>query len=140
MNVQELETISYNHLNVKLFVLNNNGYHSIRQTQRNLFGTALIGLDPSSGVGFPDWGKLADAFGLKYFEIDREDEIARHIQSVLQAEGPTLCNVIVDETQNFVPKLSSRVLPDGRIVSPSMDDMSPFLPREEYEGNRYHAE
>lgn len=137
MNVQELETISYNKLNVKLFVLNNNGYHSIRQTQRNLFQPPLIGLDPDTGVGFPDFSKLADAFGFRYFELKDEPNAKQIIHQALEAEGPVFCNVLVDPEQNFVPKLSSKVLPDGRIVSPSMDDMFPFLPRDEYEQNHY---
>ncbi len=137
MNIQELATISYNKCNVKLFVLNNNGYHSIRQTQRNLFKPPLIGLDPSTGLGFPDFEKLADAFGFKYFEVNNEPDVRATIESALSAEGPVLCNVVVDPEQNFVPKLSSKVMPDGSIVSPSMDDMFPFLPRDEYESNRY---
>lgn len=137
MNVQELETISYNHLNVKLFILNNNGYHSIRQTQRNLFQPPLIGLDPETGVGFPEWKQLAGAFGFTYYEVSGETACSQTISKVLETEGPVLCNVIVDPEQNFVPKLSSKVLPDGRIVSPSMDDMFPFLPREEYNSNKY---
>lgn len=137
MNVQELETISYNHLNVKLFVLNNNGYHSIRQTQKNLFQPPLVGLDPDTGVGFPDFEKLAQAFGFSYREIRKEQGADEQLRELLCLDGPVLCNVIVDPEQNFVPKLSSRILPDGRIVSPSMDDMFPFLPRDEYESNRY---
>lgn len=137
MNVQELATIAYNKLSVKLFVLNNNGYHSIRQTQRNLFKPPLIGLDPDTGVGFPDFEKLAQAFGFSYYCIDNEPDAAMTVEKALAAPGPVLCNVIVDPEQNFVPKLSSKVLPDGQIVSPSMDDMFPFLPREEYESNRY---
>lgn len=137
MNVQELATIAYNKLGVKLFVLNNNGYHSIRQTQRNLFKPPLIGLDPDTGVGFPDFEKLAQAFGFSYYCIDEEPGAAETVEKALATPGPVLCNVIVDPEQNFVPKLSSKVLPDGQIVSPSMDDMFPFLPREEYESNRY---
>ena len=139
MNVQELAAISYNELPVKLFVLNNNGYHSIRQTQRNLFKQKLIGLDPSNGVGFPDFAKLADAFGFAYFEVSNQRNVDEVISEVLAYNGPVLCNVIVDPEQNFVPKLSSKVPPDGRIVSPSMDDMFPFLPRDEYESNRYNG-
>ena len=137
MNIQELETISYNKLPVKLFILNNNGYHSIRQTQRNLFGTKLIGLDPNNGVGFPDFKKIADAFGFSYYETDSERNVVDVISAVFQTDGPVLCNVIVDSEQNFVPKLSSKVLPNGSIVSPTMDDMYPFLGRDEYESNRY---
>lgn len=137
MNVQELETIAFNKLNVKLFILNNDGYHSIRQTQKNLFHGRLVGLDRTSGVGFPDFRKLADAFSFTYFEVSSEAGLPAVLQSALVAEGPVLCNVIVDPEQNFVPKLSSKVLPDGSIVSPSMDDMFPFLPRDEYESNHY---
>lgn len=140
MNLQELETIAFNHLNVKLFILNNDGYHSIRQTQRNLFNGRLVGLDRTSGVGFPDFGKLADAFDFAYFEASQEKDLADTIERSLNAIGPVMCNVIVDPDQNFVPKLSSKVLPDGRIISPSMDDMFPFLPREEYESNRYSGD
>ncbi len=137
MNVQELATIAYNKLNIKLFVLNNNGYHSIRQTQRNLFKPPLIGLDPSTGVGFPDFEKLAEAFGFSYLLLDNEPSAAEIVRKALSTPGPVLCNVVVDPEQNFVPKLSSKVLADGSIVSPSMDDMFPFLSREEYESNRY---
>ncbi len=140
MNVQELATIAYHKLNLKLFVLNNNGYHSIRQTQTNLFHGAYVGIDPASGVGFPDFEKLAEAFGFTYFELREEGGADRVIREALQAEGPVFVNAVVDENQLFVPKLSSKVLPDGRIVSPSMDDMFPFLPREEYEANRYRPE
>ena len=137
MNVQELATIAYHKLNLKLFVLNNNGYHSIRQTQRNLFKGQFVGIDPASGVGFPDFRKLADAFGFTYYELSEERNADEIIGKALSEEGPVFVNAIVDEEQNFVPKLSSKVLEDGRIISPSMDDMFPFLPREEYEGNRY---
>lgn len=137
MNVQELETISYHRLNVKLFILNNNGYHSIRQTQRNLMQPPYIGIDAETGVGFPHWDKLAQAFDFIYFSVDNEPDVKEMIRKALATEGPVLCNVVVDPEQNFVPKLSSKVLEDGRIVSPSMDDMFPFLPREEYEANRY---
>ncbi|MBE5916744.1 MAG: thiamine pyrophosphate-binding protein [Pseudobutyrivibrio ruminis] len=137
MNIQELATIAYNKCNVKLFVLNNNGYHSIRQTQRNLFKPPLIGLDPETGVGFPEFDKIADAFGFKYYQVDNEPDVKNTITKALNTDGPVFVNVIVDPGQNFVPKLSSKVMPDGSIVSPSMDDMFPFLPRDEYEANRY---
>ena len=140
MNMQELATVAYNKLNLKIFVLNNNGYLSIRQTQRNLFKPPFIGIDTESGVGFPNFGKLADAFGLKYFRINSEVEAILTLQKVLNDEGACLCEVIVDPEQNFEPKSSSKVLPDGRIVSLSLDDMAPFLPREEFEQIKYKNE
>lgn len=137
MNVQELATVVQNKLNVKLFIINNNGYHSIRQTQRNLFKPPFIGIDSHSGVGFPDFAKLADAFGMKYFSFSRENDCADVIKQALQFDGACICEAVVDYEQNFAPKSSSKVLPDGKIVSPSLDDMFPFLPREDFESIRF---
>ena len=137
MNIQELATIAHNKLNLKLFILNNNGYHSIRQTQTNLFKPPMIGVDADSGVGFPDFGKLADAFGISYLTATAEGDADATIAKALAGDGPVICEIVVDHTQNFAPKSSSKVLPDGRIVSPSLDDMAPFLPRDEFEAIRF---
>lgn len=137
MNLQELQTVVHNKLNLKIFILNNSGYHSIRQTQTNLFcPNPLIGVCKDSGISFPDCEKLAYAYCMPYVRIDRLDEASEKVAEVLAAEGPVLCEVVVDIEQNFEPKLSSRVLPDGKIVSPVLDDMFPFLSREEYEQNK----
>ena len=136
MNIQELATIAYNKLNIKIFILNNNGYHSIRQTQRNLFQPPFIGIDGDSGLSFPNFNLLAQAFSLPYCRITREED-GEILRDVLNTEGPCLCEVVVDETQNFAPKSSSKVLPDGRIVSPSLNDMAPFLDRADFESNIY---
>ena len=133
MNLQELATIAYNKLNMKLFIINNNGYHSIRQTQTNLFKPPFIGIDGNSGICFPDFRKLADSFGLAYYTFDSEQNADNVLAEVLASDGPVLCEVVVDPTQNFAPKSSSKVLPDGRIVSPSLNDMAPFLDRDEFE-------
>lgn len=137
MNLQELATIAHNRLDIKLFILNNNGYHSIRQTQTNLFQPPFIGIDQESGVGFPDFGKLADAFGLRYFCVHNEEDCDEALREALSCEGPCICEAILDPKQNFAPKSSSKVMPDGKIVSPSMDDMAPFLEREEFAKIRY---
>lgn len=137
MNIQELATIAHNKLNVKILILNNNGYHSIRQTQTNLFKPPYIGIDENSGVGFPDFKLLAAAFGLKYFELDSELNCNEVLEEALNCDGPCICEAIVDPKQNFAPKSSSKVLPDGRITSPSLDDMAPFLDREEYDKISY---
>ena len=137
MNIQELSTIIHNNLNVKIFLINNNGYLSIRQTQTNLFKPPFIGIDKESGISFPDFKKLAEAFGMKYQIINNENESLSKIDEVLNSNGPCLCEVVVDWHQNFAPKSSSKVLPDGRIVSPSLDDMAPFLDREEFEKIKY---
>lgn len=137
MNLQELATVAHNKLNIKIIIINNNGYHSIRQTQTNLFKPPFIGIDSDSGVGFPDFGKLADAFGVKYFRLDSEEDCGDVLEQALNCDGPCLCEAVVDPRQNFAPKSSSKVLPDGRIVSPSLDDMAPFLDREEYDSIHY---
>lgn len=137
MNLQELQTVVYNHLNIKIMYLNNNGYHSIRQTQTNLFQPPLVGVCDGNGVSFPEAEKLAYAYGIPYIRIDTVEGIYAKLESVLDIEGPVFCEVIVDPNQNFEPKLSSKVLPDGRIVSPPIDDMYPFLDKKEYEENHW---
>ena len=132
-----MATIAHNKLNVKIIILNNNGYHSIRQTQRNLFKPPFIGIDSDSGLSFPDFEKLADAFGIRYFSLDSETGCDVEIQKAISGDEPCIFEVVVDPNQNFAPKSSSKVLPDGRIVSPSLDDMAPFLPRDEFEKIRY---
>lgn len=127
MNLQELATIAHNHLNVKIILLNNHGYHSIRQTQMNLFRPPFVGIDSESGVGFPDFEKLSQAFGISYFCLEKETECRRGLEQVLNWDGPCLCQVMVDPKQDFAPKSSSKILPDGQIVSPSLDDMAPFI-------------
>ncbi|MGB4415274.1 MAG: thiamine pyrophosphate-binding protein [Paludibacter sp.] len=136
MNLQELQTVVYNQLNLKIVYFNNDGYHSIRQTQENLFkGRPLVGVTDGTGLSFPDMEKIAWAYGIPYMKITTEKQIPDMIDFIEPA-GPVFCEVVVDKTQNFAPKLSSKVLPDGRIVSPEIDDMYPFLDREEYEANK----
>lgn len=137
MNIQELATIAYNRLNVKVIILNNNGYHSIRQTQKNLFKPPFIGIDSDSGICFPDFEMLAKSFGLPYYSISDKDAIAGVMGEILEKPGACVCEVVVDPEQNFSPKSSSKVMPDGSITSPTLSDMAPFLPREEYEAIKY---
>jgi acetolactate synthase-1/2/3 large subunit len=136
MNMQELQTVVYHQMNLKLFLLNNNGYHSIRQTQTNLFEPPLVGVCDGNGISFPSFEKLAFAYDIPYQKITMLEGIEGKIEQVLELKGPMICEVVVDPNQNFEPKLSSKVLPDGKIVSPAIDDMFPFLPKEEYEKNK----
>lgn len=134
MNLQELQTVVYYHLNIKIFYLNNNGYHSIRQTQNNLFKPPLVGVCDGNGLSFPDMEKIAWAYGLPYIRIDNIDDVETKVKKVFKKDGPFFCEIIVDEEQIFSPKVSSKVLEDGQIVSPPIEDMFPFLPKEELEG------
>lgn len=140
MNIQEMATISHNALNMKIFIINNNGYHSIRQTQKNLFQPPYIGIDETSGLSFPKFDLIAQAFGFEYESISNTDEFDERIERVLETNAPFICEVFVDPEQGFAPKSSSKVLPDGRIVSPSLDDMAPFLDREEFAKIRFVKE
>lgn len=140
MNLQEMATAAGRGLDIRMFVINNNGYHSMRQTQKNLFDTPFTGIDPASGVTFPDFSLLAEAFGWKYHRISSENECKKTLSIMLSDRecGPVMCEVMADPAQDFEPKVSSRILPDGSIVSPTLDDMAPFLPRSEYDHYSSH--
>jgi len=133
MNIQELQTLAHHRWPVKLFVLNNNGYLSIRQTQSAFFGHG-VGADPTSGVSFPNFVKVAEAYGIHAKRLDRPD-FAADIRAALASCDPEVCEVLIDPAQGFEPKLSSRKLPDGKMVSSPLEDMFPFLDRDELRAN-----
>ena len=133
MNIQELQTVAHTKLNIKIFVLDNGGYLSIKSTQNSFFGLH-IGIDAASGVSFPDFEKIGTAYGIPSFTISQYN-FQQQIDEVLSMEGPILCNVILDANQPFEPKLSSKQLPDGKMVSATLEDMFPFLDKEEFESN-----
>lgn len=133
LNIQELQTVVHHRLPIKLFVLNNNGYLSIRLTQTNFFGN-LVGESPGSGVSFPDIVKVATAYGLPAVRLENAD-FAAGMADVLAMPGPIVCDVLLDPQQPFEPKTSSRQLPDGRMVSAPLEDMFPFLDRKELLSN-----
>ncbi len=130
-NIQELATIAYHQYPIKIFVLNNNGYHSIRQTQNNFFGTPFVGVGPESGLGFPSFEKLANAFGFPFLKCDKHADLEKIISAALKEKGPVICEIILTLEQQFAPKLSSKRLEDGRMVSRPLEDLAPFLSREE---------
>jgi acetolactate synthase I/II/III large subunit len=135
MNIQELQTIVGYRLPIKIFVLNNQGYHSIRQTQTNYFPDSPIGCDPSSGVTFPSFEKLAFAYGIPFRRCSDLSTLSADVKSTVWEDGPQLCEIMIDQDQPFAPKLSSRQLPDGRMVSAALEDMFPFLDRAEFSSN-----
>ncbi|HEY9078872.1 thiamine pyrophosphate-binding protein [Magnetovibrio sp.] len=135
MNLQELQTIAGNKMAIKIFIINNQGYSSIFQTHRNFFNGVEVGAGPSSGVSLPDFAKISVAFELPYFKCATHEEMATAIAKTMATEGPAICEVMVDQNQPFAPKLASKQLPDGTIVSPSLEDMSPFLSEQEMKEN-----
>jgi acetolactate synthase-1/2/3 large subunit len=135
MNLQELQTIVGNHLPIKIFILNNRGYASIFQTHRNFFNGVEVGGGPKSGVTFPDFSRLSEAFGLPFRRCTKHEEMAVAIAATLAESGPAVCELMVDENVVFAPKLGAKQHPDGRITSPALEDLSPFLSREELREN-----
>ena len=130
MNLQELQTIVGGNMAIKIFILNNNGYASIFQTHRNFFAGVEVGGGPKSGVSFPDFSKLMTGFGLRYRRCDRHEDMAAAIEWAMSTPGPAVCEAILDENVAFAPKLGAKQHADGRITSPALEDLSPFLPRE----------
>ena len=133
MNLQELQTILTNRLPIKIFVINNQGYHQIRLTQRNLFkGRRLVGVGPESeDLGFPSMEKLAWAYGYPYFCCKSNQHLKEFVEQAVGCAGPVIAEVFVDTAQVFEPKSATRKLPDGRLESPPLEDLAPFLPKEE---------
>ena len=134
MNVQELQTIIGYNLPIKLFVLNNGGYLSIRQTQTGFFHGRRIGEGPENGVTFPSMMKVAAAYGIPSFKIDNYSDLET-LRSELESSGPALFDVHLDPDQGFEPRLRSRILSDGKIMTPNLEDMYPFLSPEELAAN-----
>lgn len=135
MNLQELQTIVTNRLPIKIFLINNQGYHSIRLTQTNIFSEhTKVGIGPESGdLSFPDFEKIAAAFGFPYFSAHNNNEMKKAVDDVLATDGYAFCEIFTDTEQVWEPKSSARRLEDGTIVSPPLEDLAPFLPREELE-------
>jgi len=130
MNIQELQTIIHNQLPIKLFVLNNGGYISIRNTQNGFFKGHKVGADAESGVSFPDTIKLAKAYGFQTFKIENQQNLKEEIQKVLKIDGPVVCEIILSPEEKMQPKLSSEIKPDGKMISKPLEDMFPFLDRD----------
>ncbi len=138
MNLQELQTLKQNRIPFKLFVINNEGYHSVRQTQSGFFKTSLVGVGEESGdLSFPDLSKLMPAFGFAYRSCGDPETLGATLKEVLASPEPTVCQIFVTKRQSTLPKTSSRKLPDGSMVSVPLEDMFPFLDREELKENMY---
>ncbi len=136
MNLQELQTIVTNRLPVKIFVINNGGYHQIRLTQNNIFHNGLVGVGQESGdLGFPEMERIADAYRIPYQKITDNNNLQLGVRDILDNPGYTICEVFCNTTQVFEPKSATKKLEDGTLFSPPLEDLAPFLPREELEKN-----
>lgn len=135
MNLQELQTISGNNIPIQIFILNNQGYHSIRQTQKSFFNDNVIGCGIDSGLSFPDFRKIANAFDFPYYKIENHNDLKLNLASIMNIKGRFICEVILDLNQHFAPKLSSKKLEDGSMVTSPLEDMWPFLEEKELLNN-----
>ncbi|HEX9080915.1 MAG TPA: thiamine pyrophosphate-binding protein [Holophagaceae bacterium] len=137
MNLQELQTVAHHRLPILLVIYNNGGYHSIRQTQTTYFPDGLVGFDAATGVSFPDYARIAAAFDLPHRRVDRHEDLDAALSESLAAPWPRILEVMLDPAQPFEPKPSSRRLEDGRMVSAPLEDLAPFLSREELRSNMW---
>ncbi len=134
-NIQELQTLVHYKLPVKLFVINNGGYLSIRVTQERFFEKRYLGEGPDSGVSCPDSRKIANAYGIKFIRVSKNDELDEIIKSVLEYDGPVICEIMSPRDQLIIPTVSSIKKEDGTMVSKPLEDMYPFLDRKEFLAN-----
>jgi acetolactate synthase-1/2/3 large subunit len=131
LNLQELATLKALRLPIRLFIMNNNGYASIRNTQRNYFQSRYVGTGPEAGVVIPDVLDIAEAYGLPAIRIEKVEELAQGLAKVLAHPGPILCDVRLNENETLQPKAAALPQPDGSMLSMPLEDMSPLLPLEQ---------
>ena len=134
MNVQELATVKRLGLPIKCFIANNDGYASIRASQSGYF-KQLVGADRSSGMTLPDLGEVTRAYGLPFVRIAEKADLNPQIRAVLEMDGPVICEVIVAPNEERIPRAASYIRPDGSMASKPLEDLFPFLPREEFLAN-----
>lgn len=135
MNIQELQTLVHHQFNLKIVVWNNNGYLSIRTTQKKFFGGREIGTDKNSGLSFPDTEKIASAYGIPFIRVLKSEDLDEALNKLANIEGPAILEVMCPENQEIIPTASSKKLADGRMVSKPLEDMYPFLDRFEFLSN-----
>jgi acetolactate synthase-1/2/3 large subunit len=127
-NLQELGTVSANDFPIKIFIWANNGYASIRMTQRNYFDGAWVGCDSETGLGLPDLEQLAKTYAIPYIKMTNKLFADPDLQFALESNGPVIIEVPIDPEQTFYPKIASSVQPDGSMKSNPLHLMSPDLP------------
>lgn len=135
LNIHELQVMKHHNLPIKLFVYSNDGYQSIVNTQNNLFKGKYVASNNKSGVSCPDYVKIGKAYGIKTFRIQNHTDMIRKIKQVLAYPGPVLCDINTTRNLSLTPKLQTKKTDDGRFVSPPLEDMAPFLSRDELKRN-----
>ena len=131
MNIQDLATIKYHNYPIKFFILNNNGYATIVATQTNVFDKHFVCCNKNSGLAIGDIKAVAEAYGIKTFCIEKNEDIDRIVADALNYDGPVLCDVKVSITQPIVPRQANYKTPEGQMASRPLEDMKPLLSPEE---------
>jgi len=132
-NIQELQTIVHNKMPIKIFILNNGGYLSIRNTQIKYFDNRFSGVDPESGISFPECEKIAAAYGIKFYKITNMRELENLLPKIINSSGQCMCEIICPPEEKIFPTAASRQEEDGSLTSQPLENMSPFLSKEEFE-------
>lgn len=140
MNIQELQTVIHHQMPIKIIYLNNDGYVSIKQTQDGFFAGHRVGSDPKSGISFPDILKLGEAYGFKTLQINSHKNLENEIDLIIDCHEPLICEVILTNDYKFFPKVASKKLEDGRMISAPLEDLAPFMDREEFRSNLFIKE
>ena len=135
MNIQELATVMHNKLPIKIFVLNNGGYLTIKQTQEAGFNSRIMGANSSSGLSFPDYKKIANSHKIKHIRINNNKDLKKKIKKILLGNKPIICELMIDPNQPQMPKAINNRTIKGKTTRPKFEDMHPFLPSEEIQKN-----
>jgi len=137
MNIQELATIMHNKIPIKVFIFNNGGYLTIKQTQQLGFDGRIMGADKGSGVSFPNYKKIAQSHNINYSIIKSNKNIKNTLKRIINLKGPYICELLMDPNEEQVPKAINKRTPEGKTVPTKLEDMYPFLSNQELNSNNY---
>ena len=135
LNIQELATVMHHNIPMKIFIFNNGGYLTIKQTQQLGFNGRIMGADKKSGLSFPNYQKLAQTYKMKYFKAISNKDLTKTIRMAVNSKGASICELIMDPDEEQIPKAINKRTPEGKSVPTKFEDMYPFLPSEEIESN-----
>ena len=135
MNIQELATVLHHKIPIKIFIYNNGGYLTIKQTQQLGFKSRIMGSDYKSGLSFPNYELISKSHGIKFFKISDTRKIKKTIEKILKVNEPVICELILDNEQEQMPKAINKRTSDGKSIPTTFEDMYPFLPKIELKSN-----
>jgi len=135
MNIQELATVMHNKIPIKIFIFNNGGYLTIKQTQILGFNGRIMGADNSSGLSFPNYMNIAKSHKMSYLKIKNHKNLGKKISDILKSKNATICEIIMSPNEEQIPKAINRRNDVGKSIPTEFEDMYPFLPREELSSN-----